>query len=245
MSRRLALAACSALVLTAASSDSSRAPILVELFTSEGCSSCPPADRLLQRLDSKAIVLSEHVDYWDHQGWKDRFSSHAFTVRQELYARLFGLDSSYTPEMVTDGAVEFNGSDSARAAQEIAKAARRPKAQVVLARTPAGGLRIEVDSAPAPGDVMLALADPAAQSQVAAGENKGHSLTHVAVVRSLRKIGAVKRGVAFRSEISLPPEAAAQRIVVFVQEDGQARVSGAAMLAERSQGMASPMTARF
>ena len=240
MSRRLALAACSALVLTAASSDSSRAPILVELFTSEGCSSCPPADRLLQRLDSEAIVLSEHVDYWDHQGWKDRFSSHAFTVRQELYARLFGLDSSYTPEMVIDGAAEFNGSDSARAAQEIAKAARRPKAQVVLARTPAGGLRIEVDSAPAPGDVMLALADPAAQSQVAAGENKGHSLTHVAVVRSLRKIGSVKRGVAFRSEISLPPEAAAQRIVVFVQEDGQARVSGAAMLAEKAKAWLVP-----
>jgi hypothetical protein len=78
---------------------------------------------------------------------------------------------------------------------------------------------------------MLALADPAAQSQVAAGENKGHSLTHVAVVRSLRKIGSVKRGMAFRSEISLPPGAAAQRIVVFVQEDGQARVFGVAMLA--------------
>jgi hypothetical protein len=231
MLRRLALAACSALLLAAASSDSSRAPILVELFTSEGCSSCPPADRLLQRLDSKAIVLSEHVDYWDHQGWKDRFSSHAFTVRQELYARLFGLDSSYTPEMVTDGAVEFNGSDSARAIQEIAKAAHRPKAQVRLTRTPAAGLLIEVDSAPAPGGVMLALADPAAQSQVAAGENKGHSLTHVAVVRSLRKIGSVKRGMAFRSEISLPPGAAAQRIVVFVQEDGQARVFGVAMLA--------------
>ena len=230
-SRYMAVAACSVLLLTAASSDSSRAPILVELFTSEGCSSCPPADRLLQRLDSEAIVLSEHVDYWDHQGWKDRFSSQAFTARQELYAHLFGLDSSYTPEMVIDGAVEFNGSDSVRAAQEIAKAARRPKAQVVLTRLPAGGLRIEVDSAPASGDVMLALADPAAQSQVAAGENKGRSLTHVAIVRSLRRIGSVKSGRAFRSEISLPPETAAQRVVVFVQEDGQARVSGAAMLA--------------
>jgi hypothetical protein len=230
MLRRLALAACSALLLTAASADSSRAPILVELFTSEGCSSCPPADRLLQRLDSEAIVLSEHVDYWDHQGWKDRFSSHEFTVRQESYARLFGLGSSYTPEMVIDGAVEFSGGNSARAVQEIAKAARRPKAQVSLTRTPAGGLRIVVDSAPASGDVMLALADPAAQTQVAAGENKGRSLMHVAIARSLRKIGSVKRGVAFRSEISLPPEAAAQRIVVFVQEDGQARVSGATML---------------
>jgi hypothetical protein len=203
----------------------------VELFTSEGCSSCPPADRLLQQLDSRSIVLSEHVDYWDHQGWKDRFSSHAFTSRQESYARLFNLDSSYTPEIVVDGAVEFNGSDSARAAQEIAKAARRPKAQVSLAHLPADGLRIEVDSAPASGDVMLALADPAAQSEVAAGENKGHNLTHVAVVRSLWKVGSVMRRKAFRSEITLPHETAAQRIVVFVQEDGQARVSGAAMLA--------------
>lgn len=231
MSCRLTLAACSVLLLTAAAADSSRAPILVELFTSEGCSSCPPADRLLQRLDPEAIVLSEHVDYWDHQGWKDRFSSHAFTVRQEAYARQFGLDSTYTPEMVIDGAAEFNGSDSARAAQEIAKAARRPKAEVRLTRTPAGGLLIAVDGAPASGEVMLALADPAAQSQVGGGENKGRSLTHVAVLRSLRKIGSVKRGMTFRTEITLPPEAAAQRIVVFVQEDGQARVSGAAMLA--------------
>jgi hypothetical protein len=226
---RLTLAACSALLLTTAS-ESSRAPILVELFTSEGCSSCPPADRLLQRLDSEAIVLSEHVDYWDHQGWKDRFSSHAFTVRQEAYAHLFGLDSSYTPEMVIDGAVEFNGSDSGRAAQEISKAARRPKARVVLTRL-ASGLRIEVEAAPASGDVILALADPAAQSQVAAGENKGRALTHVAVARSLRRIGSVKRGMAFRSDIALPRDAASQRIVVFVQEEGQSRVSGVAMLA--------------
>src|ERR1022692_4128530 len=132
MSRHAALAVCSALLLTATASEPSRAPVLVELFTSEGCSSCPPADRLLQRLDSQAIVLSEHVDYWDHQGWKDRFSSHDLTVRQESYARLFSLDSSYTPEMVIDGAVEFSGGNSARAVQEIANAARRPKAQVSL-----------------------------------------------------------------------------------------------------------------
>ena len=235
MLRRWWLLAGSTLLLYAAGPESPRTPVVVELFTSEGCSSCPPADRLLRKLDAEAIMLSEHVDYWDHQGWKDRFSSHAFTERQEAYVRRFGIDSAYTPEMVVDGAAEFAGSDATRAAQEIGKAARQPKAQVVLARTPSGGLRIEVGAAPAAADVMLALADPAAQSQVAGGENKGHSLTHVAVVRSLRKVGSVKRSAPFRSETSLPPGAAAQRVIVFLQEEGQTRICGVGMLGPAAQ----------
>ena len=109
--------------------------MLVELFTSEGCSSCPPADRLLERLDPQAIVLSEHVDYWNHQGWKDPFSASIFTQRQEAYGRRFGLDSVYTPEMVVDGETEFNGADGRRALAEISQADRRPKAQVRISGT--------------------------------------------------------------------------------------------------------------
>ena len=215
-----ALAACSA---------QSPAPVLVELFTSEGCSSCPPADRLLEKLDPAAIVLSEHVDYWDHQGWKDPFSSPLFTARQQAYTRIFNTDGPYTPEMVVDGEKEFVGSDGARAIEAIAGAARRKKAEVRLARTDAG-LQVDVGAAPGAADLYLALADESADSQVAAGENRGRRLHHVAVARSLRKIGSVKRGAVFSRLVEMPRTAAGQRVIVFLQESGPGRVSGVAML---------------
>jgi hypothetical protein len=207
----------------------SRARVLVELFTSEGCSSCPPADRLLEQLDPQAIVLSEHVDYWNRDGWKDPFSSADSTMRQDGYRRRFNLDSAYTPEMVVDGAAEFSGSLANRAAQEIVKAASQPKTAVRITRT-AAGLRVEANAAAISAGVFMALADDSGVSQVSAGENQGRQLHHVAIVRSIRKIGSVKPGAAFSQVVKLPDSAAAQRIVVFVQESGQGRVRGAAML---------------
>jgi hypothetical protein len=216
-------------VLSAGAVGAQRAPVLVELFTSEGCSSCPPADRLLEQLDARAIVLSEHVDYWDRQGWKDRFSSFAFTQRQELYARLFRVERPYTPQMVVDGAIEFLGGDAQRAADEIALAAGQPKIDLRLART-ASGVSVEIAAAPKSADVMLALAEASAQTHVGGGENKGLQLRHVAAVRSLRKIASVRRGERFTREIELPATAASQRVVVFLQESGQARVDAVALL---------------
>jgi hypothetical protein len=227
MGRTMAIAL--SLTIAAAAAVPARAPVLVELFTSEGCSSCPPADRLLADLDASAVILEVHVDYWDHDGWRDPFSSHEFTQRQASYGRLFNLDSVYTPEMVVDGAAEFNGTERERATTEIARAAQRKKAAVKLARTPAG-LHVEVGDAPSAATVFLALADDSGESQVRGGENKGRHLQHRAILRSLRKIGSVKRGGGFTGDFELPKTPAAQRVIVFVQESGPGRISGAAMI---------------
>jgi hypothetical protein len=222
----LVLAACG-ISLLASGADSSRAPVLVELFTSEGCSSCPPADRLLESLDPRAIVLSEHVDYWDRLGWRDPYSAHANTQRQQAYARGFGIEGPYTPQMVIDGSAEFVGNDARRVADELARARSQEKVGVHLSRTPAG-VHVQIDAAAKPADVWLALADDSATSQVAAGENKGRTLHHVAILRSLRKIGAVKRGAGFTQDVAVPPDA--QRVIVFVQDSGLGKVYGAGRL---------------
>lgn len=226
-----ALACCALWAQTGAAG--SRSPILVELFTSEGCSDCPPADHMLAQLDPHVVVLSEHVDYWDHQGWKDRFSSHEYTVRQEDDARRFQIDGPYTPQMVVDGTAQFVGSDAKRAREEINKAAQRAKAQVNLTRAP-GGVQIDVEDAPSSAGVFLVLAEDSAASDVAAGENKGRHLVHVAVIKSLRKVGSVKRGAGFRQIAPLPATAAGQRIVVFLQEGTSGPVIGAAELSGKT-----------
>ena len=197
------------------------------MFTSEGCSSCPPADRLLESLDPEAIVLSEHVDYWDHLGWRDPFSLHANTQRQEAYARGFGIEGPYTPQMVIDGVTEFVGNDERRAREEVARARSREKIGVHLSRT-AAGVRVEIDPAAKAADVWLALADNSGTSQVAAGENQGRRLHHVAILRSLRKIGAVRRDGGFAQTIDVPPGAG--RVIVFVQDGGLGRVYGVGIL---------------
>ena len=206
----------------------SRAPVLVELFTSEGCSSCPPADRLLEQLDSRVVVLSEHVDYWNHDGWKDPYSSHEWTERQERYGRIFNLQSAYTPEMIVDGESEFVGNDAARASAEISRASRKKKAEIRLTRSEAG-LHIEVTGSPSNADVFLAFAEDHGMNNVSAGENKGRQLRHVAMVRSLQKIGSVKRAAEFTRDIELPRSAEGKRVIVFVQESGPGRVDGAAV----------------
>src|ERR1043165_7446623 len=153
-----------------------RAPVVVELFTSEGCSSCPPADALLARLDkeqpvegAEVIALAQHVDYWNNLGWADPFSAHEFSERQNEYAAHFGGDSVYTPQMVVDGGAEFPGSNSGKAFDGIARAAREPQAEGSLARVDDqtdGALRLSVRVVRLPkltdgdtADVLLAVTE--------------------------------------------------------------------------------------
>jgi len=224
-----------------ASDGDKRVPVLVELFTSEGCSSCPPADVLLESLDrtqpvagAEIVVLSEHVDYWNQIGWTDPFSSPRYSQRQQGYAKRFGLDGGYTPQMVVDGGTEFVGSDGRRALSDIGKAARAPKATVRI--SPTGNpsrARVDVEGA-VNGDVFVAVALNEAVSQVMRGENKGRKLSHVAVVQSLIQIGKVSSGASFSKEIDLPTDKNVDphkyRIAAFVQERGQGRVLGTALL---------------
>ena len=137
-------------------------PVLVELFTSEGCSSCPPADALLARLqrdqpvpNANIIVLEEHVDYWDHLGWHDRFSSHQITDRQPSYARRLRLDDIYTPQMVIDGTDQFTGNDSAHALRAIAQAAHTPKLNLTLSPVTFDGTHLSGQSRSHPPPRLL------------------------------------------------------------------------------------------
>ena len=183
----------------AASSTQSQ-PVLVELFTSEGCSDCPPADALLEQLDAKqfvpgaqAIVLSEHVTYWDHLGWRDPFSLDDVTERQQQYEERFKLDSIYTPQMVVDGAVQFAGNDKAKLSEAVARAATTPKGQIAIedAHWADGAAHFSVRGDDSTGATLVAvLAQNATHSVVSRGENAGKTLHHVAVVRAIKEFGS-------------------------------------------------------
>lgn len=232
------------------SETTNRTPVLIELFTSEGCSSCPPADRFLERLDhqpvagAEMIVLSEHVDYWNHIGWKDPYSSHFFSERQSIYGKRFGLDSVYTPQMVVDGSSEFVGSNPALADKAFAKALGAAKIPVhlsLISVDPSSGVHVHLDTGalePSFGarkaEVQIAVALSRAESQVSSGENAGHRLAHVSVVRSLTKVAVLERSLGLSQDVHLNLGPVSNfhdlRLIAFVQEPGQGKVLGAALL---------------
>jgi hypothetical protein len=182
-------------------------PVLLELFTSEGCSSCPPADRLLVKLHQEqpirnveVIVLSEHVDYWNRLGWFDRFSSPEMTKRQSWYSMRWPT-RVYTPQAIVDGEQEVVGGDGPTIVQLIRQAARRRKGSMDISfASNEGGFGFRLDAKGlehgGSGKVMLAVVEDNAESNVASGENAGHTLLHAGVVRALVEAGATKKGEA-------------------------------------------------
>lgn len=232
-----------------ASSSTGGRPILVELFTSEGCSSCPPADEFVQKLDSlqpvtgaELIVLSEHVTYWDHDGWKDPNSSAALTERQDAYVRALGLSTPYTPQIIVDGASEIRINDPQQIEKTFQRAVADPKVAVRIGpvtvdRGNPSVLRTHVEAdANADqhnADMYLAIALNRVESQVLHGENGGRHLTHVAVVQQIAKIGKLQKGKSFAEDVQLKLKPGTDpnnlRVVAFAQISGPGKLLGAAL----------------
>jgi hypothetical protein len=226
---------------------SARALVIAELFTSEGCSSCPPADDMLRQLVEQqpipgveVVALGEHVDYWDKLGWRDPFSSALLTERQSQYARLSIPRSIYTPQLVVDGRYECIASEIAEVRKALVAAATLPKVDVAVTQAlPADGslqLRVHVDVPPALGshddaDVMVAITEDHLVSRVIRGENKGRTLTHTGVVRAIRSVGDLKRrelaySVDVPIQISSGWKRGDLRAIAFVQERASRNILG-------------------
>jgi hypothetical protein len=215
-----------------------RVPVLVELFTSEGCSSCPPADAALAELartqpvpGAEVVPLEFHVDYWNRLGWADPFSASEYSERQESYS-----SDVYTPQMIVDGTRSFVGSaQSAR--EEVARAATGAKTPLAVEAHAEKVLRASVRVGPLPAalppaHVWLAVTEEGLSTEVPRGENAGRTLRHAAVVRAVRDVGPAKEG-SLQAEVALPDQwkRAQLHAVAWIQEVASHRVRGAAVAA--------------
>jgi hypothetical protein len=220
--------------------------VLVELFTSEGCSDCPPADELLRKInghntaDGQLIVgISEHVSYWNGLGWKDPFSADIYTSRQNDYGTHFGLESVYTPQMVVNGREQFVGSDGRALQAALATESQRKQ---ILLRIDSGQIKdnnvtfsFTASDLPAKGALQLVavLVDDMDQSSVLRGENSGRKLTHVAVARALAPLGILREAVQHSITLPLPPSflsnpGAGHHLVLFAQQGSGGPIVGIA-----------------
>ncbi len=239
-----------------------REAVVVELFTSEGCSSCPPADALLAELATRqplgaaeVIALEEHVTYWDEQGWKDPFSSSSLTTRQYDYASSLHNGNPYTPQMVVDGTAGFVGTRGGTARQEIEKAAAIKKARVEISlvspiqnNSAAFKISVEKLSSAAPKDtaeVILAITESGLHTSVKGGENVGKELQHSPVLRELKVIGVMgkngQEGFAGQAAVKVDSKWNVEnlRAVIFVQEKKSRRILAAGVVALAQRSLAS------
>ena len=208
-------------------------PVLVELFTSEGCSTCPPADDLLALLKQKQpiegvqlIALGFHVDYWDTKGWKDRFSSNVYTRRQEGYAKRLH-DEVYTPQMVIDG--DHLIQDGPTIPPIVTAAASVPKPVNVLLEQSAENAQLQIQGSAGNAEAFLAVVEDGLETLVKGGENQGKTLHHAAVVRDWHALGAASHISGKKTiPLNIPADADRSRLqlVAFVQDAASGRVLG-------------------
>jgi hypothetical protein len=231
-----------------------RTPVVVELFTSEGCSSCPPADSFLSKLETvqpvagaEIIAIEEHVDYWDQLGWRDPFSSADWTDRQRRYASVLGSGNIYTPQMVVNGSAEFVGSREQSGNNAIEQAAQRSTIPLALSAVAVPGKRaaeITVNFQNSPQELLkelevwLAITETSLHNSVAGGENAGKELRHASVLRKLQRIGSAAPKneqpgkTVLTAKVFLDPSWRRENLhaVAFLQERHRLRIVGAAQI---------------
>lgn len=223
-------------VPSASAADSSDQLVLVELFTSEGCSSCPPADKLLSELSKRndVVALSFHVNYWDRLGWKDPFSNQEFTDRQETYGKKFQSSGVYTPQMIVNGKVEFVGSDRVKAENAISKNAAAFPAKIHLKSQPDGNVlsvNFELEGNFMGKTLFLALVEDGIDTDVKRGENSGRKLHHDNVVRQLESMSITHQRSGSLS-LTIPEGAVKEHchIVAWLQVPNGGEVLGLAKI---------------
>ena len=213
------------------------APVTVlELFTSEGCSSCPPGDKLLPeliKLDSNIIALSFHVDYWNRLGWEDPFSSAAFSERQRDYARQLHLESVYTPQLIVNGEYELVGSSRSKAESTI-KMALKEKAQVKLTidnvKMTNGKINFIVhsDGDFKKTDILAAVVQKQVTTNVKAGENSGAKLSHTNVVSTFSRQTAADKN-EFELELTESISKNNWQLIIYAQQKNNLKITGAVL----------------
>jgi hypothetical protein len=217
--------------------------VLVELFTSEGCSSCPPADALLRQVNGSqtsagqlVVGISEHVTYWNSLGWSDPFSSPLYTERQNAYSERFHLEGVYTPQMVINGAEQIVGSDRAALLHAVQQEEeQQPRISLRILSVSIDGKTLTVNFStsgdlPKQGaDLIAVLTDDSDRSNVLHGENSGRNLAHVAVARSLSRVARVQAAGERTVQIQIPASfqaAQGHHLILFAQAPGNGRVLG-------------------
>ena len=208
-------------------------PVVVELFTSQGCSSCPPADEFLTLLSERddVIALGLHVDYWDYIGWRDVFGSPVFSARQKAYARAAGRRSIYTPQMIVQGTQDVVGNHPMDVAELISEFRERPRAvTLVLKRAGDGVVQISAKAVRDPGGpliVQVVRYDPEAHVEITKGENAGHKLSYSNIVTEWRVLGEWDAQTPYQTEVQAPGE---KPVVVLIQHKGPGPIEAAARL---------------